>query len=172
MDVAWHVRGGKNRHRESAGLARLSRLADRWCVAHLYIGSSRRSRGHASFLRRLRQRDLGIGAAMPLVRSRPLSQGRNLEMRISLDLRRHRLDPPVAVVVACLRVLGTVTGYEALDFAIHPDVTRHALEEMAPSVVRPHATFRNSEPVHPFADPFGDLLELRITRGSAATAIR
>jgi hypothetical protein len=74
--------------------------------------------------------------------------------RIFLDFRRHRPDPSITVVVARVRILGTVPGDEAFDLSVHPDVARHTPEEMAPSMVRLHS-HRNAETVHSFADPFG-----------------
>jgi hypothetical protein len=132
---------------------------------------SRRPRGLALLLRCLRGRDLGTRPPLTFVRSRRLAQGGDLEARVLLDFRGHRLDPPVTVVVARVRIFRTVPGDESFDLAIHLHVPRHALEEMAPRMVGLHA-YGNAEPVHPFAESLGHLFELGIARLSAAAAIR
>ncbi|WP_133256018.1 hypothetical protein [Rhodopseudomonas palustris] len=55
-----------------------------------------------------------------------------------------------------------MTRNESFNFAIHLHVSGHAFEEMAPCMVGLDADW-NAEAVNPFADPFGDLLKLRVT---------
>jgi hypothetical protein len=105
------------------------------------------------------------------VRSLRLAKCRYFEAWVFLDFGGHGFDPPVAIVVARVRILRPVAGDESFDLAIHLHVPGHALEEMAPRVVRLHAD-RDTEPVHPFSDPFGDFLELRIAGLAATAAIR